>query len=67
MPSVETFKDNIILDLIELEKLDEVEMDIIVQVKKGKFDEHIKELEEYASVTDATDSIRMSYRIRNTK
>ena len=67
MASVEKFKENIILDLIELEKLDEVEKDIIVQVKEGKFDEDIKDLEEYASVTDATDSIRMSYRILNTK
>jgi hypothetical protein len=65
--SVQQFKENIILDLTELEKLEEVEMDIIIQVKEGTFDEDIKELEEYASVTDATDSIRMSYRILNTK
>lgn len=65
--SMESLKKSIILDLIELEKLDAVEADIINQVKNGKFDDDIEDLAEYATVTEATDSIRDSYRILTSK
>ncbi len=65
--SVAKFKEEIILELVEFQKLDVVETDIINQVKNGKFDDEIEELEVYASVTDATDSILDSYKISNTK
>jgi hypothetical protein len=65
--SVEKFKESIIIDLIELEKIGVVEVDMINQVKNGKFDDDIEELEAYAKVSEATDSIQDSYKILNNK
>jgi hypothetical protein len=65
--SVEKFKENIIIDLVELEKIGVVEVDMINQVKNGKFDDDIEELEAYANISEATDSIQDSYKILNNK
>jgi hypothetical protein len=65
--SVEKFKQSIIIDLIELEKIGVVEVDMINQVKNGKFDDNIEELEAYAKVSEASDSIQDSYKILNNK
>lgn len=65
--SVVKFKEEIILELEELKKLGVVEAAIINQVKSGIFDDDIEDLEVYATVTDATDSIIDSYKILNKK
>jgi hypothetical protein len=57
-------KDEIILELTELAKIEMVENELVAQVNAGDFDEDIEAFDESYSVSDAADSICDYYKIR---